>query len=331
MILAGDIGGTNTRLAFFEVDGEHLKPAVVDVFPSREHASLDEIVKKFVAAHNLLVKRACFGIAGPVRQGRVETSNLAWVVDAAQLQSEFGFEVIQLLNDLEANAYGIPVLEPGDFVVLNEGAPDPTGNAALISAGTGLGEAGLHWEGDHHQPFPSEGGHTDFAPRNEVETELLRYLMKRYDHVSYERVVSGPGLYTIYEFLRDTGRGDEPGWLAEEIRHGDPAAAISQAALEGKCDLCVRALDLFASVYGAEAGNLALKVLATGGVYVGGGIAPKIISKLKDSTFMSAFVNKGRMRSLLEGIPVRVIMNDMTALFGAARAATLVSSGRSGR
>jgi glucokinase len=294
---------------------------VIDVFPSRKYESLDAIVREFVATHTPRLRSACFGVAGPVKYGRVETPNLAWLVEAGQLAHELGLKNVVLINDLEANAYGIAMLATEDFVVLNAGAPVANGNLALIAAGTGLGEAGLHWEGDHYQPFPSEGGHVDFAPRHALEVELLCYLLQQYEHVSYERVLSGPGLYNIYKFLRDTGRGDEPAWLAQQIRQGDPAAAISRAALAGSCALCVQALEMFVSIYGAEAGNLALKVLATGGVFVGGGIAPRIIQKLQDTTFMQALVAKGRMQALLEAIPVRVILNDQTALLGAARLA----------
>ncbi|MER3446494.1 MAG: glucokinase [Candidatus Dadabacteria bacterium] len=320
MILAGDIGGTHTRVALFESGGGIPKPVVIETFPSRGSMGLDAIVRRFIEGHNPIIEYACFGVAGPVKSGRSETSNLAWVVDALQLS----IKTVRLINDLEASAYGIALLEPKDIFVLNEGVPNPGGNMALISAGTGLGEAGLHWDGDHYQPFPSEGGHADFAPRSELEVELLLYLLKQYGHVSFERVLSGPGLYNIYKFLRDTGRGEEPAWLTEQMnQQDDPSAVISRAALEGSCKLCVHALDLFVSIYGSEAGNLALKLMATGGVYVGGGIAPKIIQKLMDSTFMKAFVSKGRMKSLLEAIPVRVILNDNTALLGAARLAMI--------
>ena len=244
-------------------------------------------------------------------------------MDAHQLASKLGLETVEVINDLEANAYGIAELETKDFVVLNEGTSHAGDNAALISAGTGLGEASLRRVGDHYQAFASEGGHVDFAPRNELEAELLLFLLGQYGHVSYERVLSGPGLYNIYKFLRDTGRDQEPPWVTERMSQEDPSVVISQAALEQSCNLCVRALDLFVSVYGAETGNLALKVLATGGIFVGGGIAPKIIRKLTDSTFMKAFVAKGRMRSLVEAIPVHVILNDKTALLGAARLAAL--------
>ena len=323
MILAGDIGGTNTRLAYFEGTADQLHPVAIEVFPSREHKGLAEIVRTFLAAHNQTARAACFGIAGAVVDDRVEATNLPWVVDARQLSSELGIGRVALINDLLANAHGIALLEESDFVVLNAGSPSPTGNRALISAGTGLGEAGLLAEPNGYEPFPSEGGHSDFGPRNELEMELLRYLMDRFEHVSYERVLSGPGLHNVYQFLRDSGRGEEPAWLAEQFAHGDPSAAIAQSALEGTSDICVQALDIFVSVYGAEAGNLALKVVATGGMFVGGGIAPKIIRKLSSSTFLKAFQAKGRMSHLLRDIPVRVITNDKTALLGAGRVAAL--------
>jgi glucokinase len=323
MILAGDIGGTKTRLAFFMTVGERLKSVAEETFPSHEYRGLGEIVHTFLARHQISPAQAGFGVAGPVIHGRSETTNLPWVIDAQQLATQLGIASVALLNDLEANAHGVAMLEAEDFVVLNQGAVGAKGNAAIIAAGTGLGEAGFYWDGVRHHPFACEGGHADFAPRNELEAELLRYLLRQFTHVSYERVLSGPGLYNIYQFLRDSGRGEEPPWLTEELRQHDPAAAISQAALAGRAALCMQALDLFVSLYGAEAGNLALKVMATAGLYVGGGIAPKIVQKLADSTFMQAFIAKGRMQPLLEAMPVRVILNDRTVLLGAARYAML--------
>src|SRR5262245_46256041 len=233
MILAGDIGGTNTRLAFFAIEEQHLQLVTGETFPSRAYSGLAEILTTFMSRHQGPVVHAGFGIAGPVKHGRCEATNLPWVVDARQLASQLRIASVTLINDLEANAYGVAVLPPSDFVVLNPGTPDAEGNAAIIAAGTGLGEAGLYWDGKEHHPFAGEGGHTDFAPRNEVEVELLRYLLTRFARVSYERVVSGPGLYNIYQFLRDTKRGEEPRWLAEELRQQDPAATISRAALAG--------------------------------------------------------------------------------------------------
>ena len=319
MILAGDIGGTNTRLALVEAMTDELRIVAEKTFPSRERTSLEAVISEFLHLHRCDLTSASFGIAGPVREGRCEATNLPWVVDAKAVARRFSLQLVGLINDLEANAYGIAVLKSKDFVILNKGARNALGNMAVISAGTGLGEAGLYWDGKRHRPFPSEGGHTDFAPRNHLEMELLDYTMKRYQRVSYERLVSGPGLVNIYQFLRDTGKGKEPAWLAEQMRHGDPAPIISQHAIEGKSLLCLQAMEIFVSLYGAEAGNLALKLMATGGVYLGGGIAPKIISKLKEPEFMNAFTAKGRMRPLLQDIPVRVIMNPKTALLGAAR------------
>jgi glucokinase len=323
-ILAGDIGGTHTRLAFLEGTADRLQTVQMEVFPSPQFSGLAEIARKFLGEQPQAVDAACFGLPGAVVNGRVETTNLPWVVDARQMASDLSMSSVTLINDLFANAHGIALLEESDFVVLNPGVPSSTGNRALISAGTGLGEAGLYADGrGGHHPFPSEGGHADFAPRTDLEIDLLRYLLGRFEHVSYERVLSGPGLHNIYQFLRETGRGEEPAWLAEQIAQGDPSAAISKSALEGTSAICVQALDVFVSVYGAETGNLALKMLATGGMYVGGGIAPKIIRKLSSTTFMKAFTSKGRSSGLLKDIPVRVITNDKTALLGAGRVATL--------
>src|SRR5262249_28710731 len=305
----------------FTVESTHLKPVVEETFPSRAYASLDEIVRAFVAAHDVHIAHACFGIAGPVRHGRSEAINLAWAVDAQQLAQALGLATVWLINDLEANAYGAVGLAPEDWATLNEGDPAAEGNAAVIAAGTGLGEAGLYWDGKQHWPFASEGGHASFPPSDALQIELLQYLRQQFSHVSWERVLSGPGLYNIYTFLRDTQRGVEPAWLTEELRQGDAAVTISRAALAGTCELCARALDLFVILYGAEAGNLALKVMATGGVFVGGGIARKINGEREEASFMQAFCTKGRLQPVLEAIPVRVILNEHTALYGAARCA----------
>jgi len=319
MILAGDIGGTNARLAYFDVKDGHLALATEGVFPSREHSGLDEIVANFVATQTERPSVACFGVAGPVRNGRVETSNLPWTVDSSRLAAELKLPSAMLINDLEANAWGIPSLAENDLVPLNRVKGTPVGNQGVISAGTGLGEAGLYWDGKGYDVFACEGGHCDFAPRTELEIELLRYLAARFGHVSFERIVSGPGLVNVYRFLRDTGRGEEPKWLTDEFAHGDDAAVISSNAVAGKSVLAEHALDLWISIYGAEAGNLALKLMATGGIYLGGGIAPRLVAKLSGTLFMQAFVGKGRMQPLLGSIPVKVITNDKIALFGAAR------------
>jgi glucokinase len=326
MILAGDIGGTHARLAFFDVLDGRFSLISASVFPSREYSGLDEIVAKFVQTANLSPDIACFGIAGPVRNGRVEASNLPWIIESKRLADELKITKALLINDLEANAWGIPALDAKDVVALNHVKGKPIGNQAVIAAGTGLGEAGMYWDGLRHHVFASEGGHGDFAPRNPLEVELFNYLRTRFGHVSYERIVSGPGLVNVFSFLRDTGRGTPPQWLVDEMAHSDPAAAISRAGMDSKCSLCEQALDLFVSIYGAEAGNLALKLMATGGVYLGGGIAPKMLAKLSGPLFMRAFAGKGRMQALLESMPVMVIINDQIALLGAARCAQLKTS-----
>lgn len=329
MILAGDIGGTKTRLALFRSEAGRLRPVTEETYASGKYPDLDPIVEAFLAApgsQDAAIARACFGVAGPVVDGRCVTTNLPWVVDARRLRDGLGLPAVDLINDLEANAYGIDALGPDDFAVLHEGASTASGNAAIIAAGTGLGEAGIYWDGSRHRPFACEGGHASFAPEDDLQGELLATLRRSHEHVSWERVLSGPGLRTVYEFLRDSGRGEEPPWLAEDMRREDPAAVITRAALQGRSVLCAGALDLFVALYGSEAGNLALKMMATGGLYVGGGIAPKILERLKGKGFMEAFLAKGRMRPLLERIPVRVILNDRAALLGAARRAALEES-----
>ncbi len=319
MILAGDIGGTHTRMAFFEQENGQLKMVLEKVYPSREHQGFDEIVSLFMSNQQLKIEAACFGIAGPVMNGRVSTPNLAWVVDALQLAKQLDMENVWLINDLHAHASGIDDLGKDDLIELNQMEP-AVGNAALIAAGTGLGQAGLYWDGKQRHAFPCEGGHSDFAPRNDEEIALLQYLLKKFGRVSYERVVSGPGLKNIYEFLRDTGPEQEPAWLKDELQQSpDAAALISAHGVEGKAAICERAVDIFVSVYGAEAGNLALKLMALGGVFLSGGIAAKMLPKFKAPAFREAFISKGRLQPLMEKIPLRVIINDGVGLLGAAR------------
>jgi glucokinase len=330
MILAGDIGGTNARLAYFQPQNGHLRLISEQVFPSREYSELGEIVSKFLEHSITRPEVACFGIAGPVQNGRVETSNLPWVIEQSRLAKQIEMPATLLINDLEASAWGIGGLAAQDLVPLNRVAR-AVGNQAVIAPGTGLGEAGLFWNGNQHQVYACEGGHTDFGPQGELQIELLRFLATRYEHVSYERILSGPGLVNVYEFLRAQGCGDEPSELAAQLSEGDAAAAISRAALSGANPLAEQALDLWVSVYGAEAGNLALKAMATGGIFLAGGISPKILPRLMGPTFMNAFLGKGRLRSLLENMPVQVITNDKAGLLGAARCAAAGSSnGRTG-
>jgi glucokinase len=316
-VLAGDIGGTKTTLAIFEVDGKQLETLAEETYPSAQHDSLDEIVREFVAAQKQKCEWASFGIAGPIKNGQVKTTNLPWLIDAKKLADEVGFRQVWLLNDLQANAWGISVLEEKDFFVLNEGIADANGNASIISAGTGLGQAGLYWNGEQMRPFASEGGHTDFSPSSELELELLKFLQKDLDHVSWERVVSGMGIGNIYDFLCDYRKSPTPAWLEEDIKD-DKAKAVAKAAQDERCPICTETLDLFVYLYGVEAGNHALKIMATGGVYLGGGIAPKNLDRLRAGGFMKGFCAKGRMQQLMMDMPVKVILNQRTALLGPA-------------
>jgi glucokinase len=312
-------------LAFFDVLNGRYNLIAASVFPSREYKGLDQIVAHFVHSSDLRPTSACFGIAGPVYKGRVETSNLPWVIESQQLADELKIRKATLINDLEATAWGVSTLGANDLVSLNRVEILLPGNQAVIAAGTGLGQAGMYWDGSQYHAFACEGGHCDFAPRNDLEVELFCYLRSRFGHVSYERILSGPGLVNVYGFLRDTGRGSEPVWMAKEMADGDPAAAISKAGLDGSSRLCEQALDLFVSIYGAEAGNLALKHKSTGGLFLAGGIAPKLLPKLSAPGFLEAFIDKGRMQYLMESIPVKVITNDALALLGAARCAVVHS------
>ena len=323
MILAGDIGGTNARLAYFQPQNGRFQLVSERVFPSREHRGLGEIVTRFLDETGTRPEAACFGIAGPVRNGRVETSNLPWVIEQSVLANQIHLATTLLINDLEASAWGIGALGTEDLVTLNPGAGSVAGNQAVIAPGTGLGQAGLFWDGNRHHVFACEGGHTDFAPQGELQIELLRFLTKRLGHVSYERILSGPGLVNVYEFLCASGCGKESADLAAAMKSGDPAAAISRAALSGNDSLASKALDMWIAVYGAEASNLALKIMSMGGLFLAGGISPKILPRLETSVFMEAFLNKGRMRPLVEAMSVHVVTNEKAGLLGAARCAAV--------
>lgn len=316
MILAGDIGGTKTILSLATCEE---RPSILaeQIFISQHYSSLEDIIDEFLRGRKDNIDIACFGVAGPVSEGRSKTTNIPWVVESKTLRNQFNIPQVTLINDLEAKAHGIGVLNEDDLYTLNAGKPQKEGNAALIAAGTGLGEANIFFDGKGLRPSASEGGHVDFAPRNPIEIELLQFLLQRFKRVSYERVLSGSGLVNIYKFLGSKRGVKEPKWLTERINQEDPAKVITEVALSEQDDVCISALDLFVSLYGAEAGNLALKVLATRGVYIGGGIAPKILSKLRDGRFMEAFNDKGRHSSLMTQFPVRVILNERTALLGA--------------
>ncbi|MGB8260850.1 MAG: glucokinase [Terracidiphilus sp.] len=318
MILAGDVGGTKVHLAFYDfIDGK-LQYVRDERYPAKEYSGLEEIVREFLGGS--LVHAACFGVPGPVRNGRLRLTNLPWTLDSRELSDSLAIDHVFLINDLEANGYGVAELAPDQIYTLSEGDSSQVGNRALIAAGTGLGEGLLIWNGHSHVPYPSEGGHTDYAPRNEDEIDLLRFLKQKYSgRISFERVVSGMGLTNIYEFLRDVRGMEEPPELAERMAAADdPNAVITELALAARNEICEKAMDMFVSAYGAEAANLALKVLSVGGVYVGGGIAPRIIEKLKDGSFMKAFTDKGRMSQILVNMPVRIILESRAALLGAA-------------
>ena len=318
MILAGDVGGTKVDLALYDFINGKLRYTRDKVYKAKDYPGLEVIVREFLGADQ--VTAACFGVPGPVRHGRLRLTNLPWTLDSRELSSGLGIEHVFLINDLEANGYGIAELTADQIFTLSEGDSVQTGNRALIAAGTGLGQSLLIWNGHIHVPYPSEGGHADYAPRNEDEIDLLRFLKEKYNgRVSFERVVAGMGLTSIYQFLRDVRGMEEPVWLREKIaKASDPNSVITENALSAKSEICEKALDMFVSAYGAEAGNLALKVLSVGGLYVGGGIAPRIIEKLKDGTFLKAFTDKGRLSQLLINMPVRVILESRAALMGAA-------------
>ena len=322
--LTGDIGGTKTRIAIVAVAGSKVQILNEVSYPSRDYASFEILLNEFLSG-NEIPGHAAFGIAGPVLGRSVHTTNLPWHIDADALQRQFGFTRCTLLNDLEATAYGLPALDETDLITLQTGATNAAGNAALIAAGTGLGEAGLFWDGRAYHPFATEGGHTSFSPNDELDIVLLNHLQQQHQHVSWERVVSGVGILSMHEFLRLYRHIDAPQWLVEKMHSGDAAAAIANAALAGLDEICVETLNWFVRLYGAEAGNLALKVMSRGGIYLGGGIAPKILPFLQNRIFIDAFLDKGRMRSLLEVMPVKVILNDRAALFGPALRAAQVA------
>lgn len=311
VILAGDVGGTKVHLALFK-EGKHW--LTDEKFRSREYASLSIIIKEFLERHRVKVAAACFGIAGPVQDGKCRTTNLPWVVDSAELEKELNIPHVWLINDLQANAHGIFCLKKEELLTINAGKKLP-GNQALIAAGTGLGEAGLYWDGKEHHAFGCEGGHCSFAPESELEIELWRYLKKKFPRISFERILSGAGLVELYRFVVESGV-EAP---ASSLNEGNEAKQISERALSKTCPACIRALEMFIAIYGSESGNLALKMLSIGGFFIGGGIAPKIAKAFEGDLFFQRFTSKGRFRDVLLQMPVYLIMNENTALLGAAR------------
>lgn len=318
MILAGDIGGTKTYVGLFEAGPGRPRKLRGESFASRDHHGLLPILDAFLAGERGTIEASCFGVAGPVRAGRADPANLPWTVDAAEIADRFAIPHVELVNDLVAMAGGIPALAPDELASLHSGTPEPSGNAALVSAGTGLGVAILAANDGGLVPVASEGGHSDFAPGNEDEAGLWRSLRERFGHVSVERVVSGPGLVNIFEHLRASSSAEIPPELDAALAAGDPAPVIAHWGANGRSALCAKALAMFLSCYGAAAGNVALIGLATRGVYLGGGIAPKLLPQLRGGEFLDGFRDKGRYRKMMESIPVSVILNPETALLGAA-------------
>jgi glucokinase len=320
MLLAGDIGGTKTVLALFAPEHGPHHPLQKEVFPSRQFASLEAVVQAYLRDKDVAISHAAFGVAGPVVRDRAEITNLPWQLDERHLERTFGFARVHLLNDLQAIATAIPVMEDEDLVTLHAGHAEPGGAIGVIAPGTGLGEAFLVWQGERYQAFPSEGGHTDFAPDTPLELDLLRHLLERYNHVSYERVCSGIGIPNLYAFLRETGRHQEPAWLRDKVAAAsDPTPVIVRAAQRDQEPIALATLQLFVNILAREAGNLALKLLATGGIYFGGGIPPRILDQLRDGSFVAHFQDKGRFRELLRQVPLHVIVNGEAALIGAAQ------------
>ncbi len=324
-VLVGDIGGTKTVLAVAECRGDRIQVTSSRRFASGEHASLEAIARAYLEEGHSDLDGAALAVAGPVVAGRSETTNLPWVLDSGDLARGLGLPTVRLLNDLEAVAWGVPALAQDDFAVLHPGEDSATGNACVVAAGTGLGQAGMYWDGERHHPFATEGGHSDFAPSDAHEMALFEHLRARFGHVSWERLVSGQGIVLIHDFLTSAAGDPVPDWLQQAMRDGDPAAAIAQAADKGRCAHCAQTMALFLRLYGREAGNMALKQMALGGVYLGGGIAPKHLAALRSGPFLEAFFDKGRMRPLMRRMPVKVILAPEAPLYGAARYLAAVS------
>lgn len=318
LVLAGDIGGTKTNLGLFLKGKRRPRLKVIETYPSRDAPNLESIIDRFLKKHQFSMTNACFGIAGPVVNGRCKTTNLPWIVSEVRIKKRFKWEHVRLINDLTATAKGIPFLNSRELFPLNKARARKRQNIGLVAPGTGLGEALLIYREGCYIPVSSEGGHADFSPNNKDEVNLWQHLHHRFGHVSIERVLSGSGLANIYSWLKESGRYKEPIWLSKKIKEMDPARVITEAAMNNRNSLCIKSLNMFVSILGAVAGNLALTATASGGIYLGGGIPPKILPKLKDGLFMKAFTNKGRFQDFLEKIAVRVILNDRAALLGAA-------------
>ena len=328
LILAGDIGGTKTSLGLFSMGKNRPALRHKKVYRSADYKKLEHIIDEYLSGIRLKPFRACFGVAGPVKNGNCKITNLPWSISEKRIEKYFKLKKAILINDLEAMAWSIPFLKGSETVRLNSVKSPGKGNISLIAPGTGLGEALLIYNRNEYLPVPSEGGHADFAPNNDLESGLLGYLSKKYGHVSIERILSGQGLYNIYEYLTVSGAYEAPEWISKKIEENDPARIINEEARLSGQELCLKAVDVFISILGAAAGNLALTGMTTGGVYLGGGMPPKLLWRLEKGLFMKSFNEKGRFRSVMERIPVKVIMHDNAAMLGAAVAGFNITEGR---
>ncbi|MGD0276116.1 MAG: glucokinase [Syntrophales bacterium] len=321
MIIAGDIGGTNSRLGIFSPEKGPGNPLKENTYPTANFHSAIELIGTFMEQAPYPVDRICLGVAGPITEGKVIMTNLPWTIREREMTAALKVKSVRFINDMLALASALPILKPSDLLTLQEGVPETNGPIALVAAGTGLGEAFLVWDGVGYRAFPSEGGHADFAPQSDLEMELMKNLQKKFCHVGYDRVCTGPGIAGIYQFLREGGYVEEPEWLASRMKLAqDIAPVIAEVVLnrENHSGLCEKTLEMFISVLGAEASNMALTILATGGMYLGGGIAPKLIPLLSRGGFIESFCRKGRMSNLAARIPIHVIMEPKAGLYGAA-------------
>lgn len=318
-ILAGDVGGTKINMALYNVTNENVELIKEEKYHSAEHNSFTEVIQKFLSVNKLEIpERICAGVAGPVLDGKVKITNLAEEIDAEEIKKTIGAKEVSLLNDLEVTAYGLAALKKEDIISLHDGNPGTKGNMAIIAPGTGLGEAGLYWDGKYYYPFPTEGGHCDFSPRTDFDIDLFHFLQKKYGIVSWEKLVAGPGIHDIYLFVRALRKKEEPQWLTDELSKEDPSAVISKAGVDNKDQICVEAMEHFVRYLARESSNLVLKMKATGGLFLGGGIPPKIIPLLQKEIFLKNYFDCDRMEDLLQNVPIKIITNDKTALLGAA-------------
>ncbi|MCA6067946.1 glucokinase [Chryseobacterium sp. RG1] len=317
LVLAADVGGTKTELALFQIKEGKLLALKNQRYATTDHQSFIEAIRNFHDEQSSVIDCACLGVAGTVDGDKVKGVNFTWEIDAKKIASDLRIKTVLLINDLQANAYGLSALDDSDFEIIAKGEKDE-GNAVVISPGTGLGEAGMFWDGTYYHPYATEGGHCNFAPSNELDAELWKFLKNSFEHVSWERLISGQGILNIYQFLRSSNTEKEPEWLTEQLKIDHSAKTISAAAIDKKDPVCIETMQLFFKYLAIESSQLALKTKATGGIFIGGGIVPKNLSLIDKKEFYKTFINTGRMEHLLKNIPVKIVLNDKTALMGAA-------------